>query len=119
MEVLFVDGRSLGHLVDRTHRDLSAEEVGRISSTYATWRTADTFVDVPGFARSATIAEIASHAYVLSPARYVAAATPDAGDERPIDDQIEELKSLLEGQFEEAARLQQTILEGLSRVDRG
>jgi type I restriction enzyme M protein len=118
-EVLFVDGRSLGHLVDRTHRDLSAEEIGRISSTYATWRTADTFVDVPGFAKSATIAEIASHAYVLSPARYVAAATPDAGDERPIDDQIEELKSLLEGQFEEAARLQQTILEGLLRVDRG
>ena len=37
-EVLFIDARKLGQLVDRTHRELTNAEVTRIASTYHAWR---------------------------------------------------------------------------------
>ena len=33
-QTLFIDARKFGQLVDRTHRDLSDEEIGRIAKTY-------------------------------------------------------------------------------------
>ena len=37
-EVLFIDARKLGRMVDRTHRELTDEDVARIASTYHAWR---------------------------------------------------------------------------------
>ena len=66
-QILFIDSRKLGYLVDRTHRELSDEEIARISGTYHAWRGekgAGEYQDVAGFCKSATIEEIASHGYV-------------------------------------------------------
>ncbi len=66
-QILFIDSRKLGYLVDRTHRELSDEEIARISGTYHAWRgekDASEYQDVAGFCKSATIEEIASHGYV-------------------------------------------------------
>ena len=73
---LFIDARKLGTLVDRTHRELSDEEIARIAATYHAWRgeqDAGEYADIPGFCKSATTEEIASHGYVLTPGRYVGA----------------------------------------------
>jgi len=37
-QVLFIDARKLGQLVDRTHRELTDDEIARISRTYHAWR---------------------------------------------------------------------------------
>ena len=37
-EVLFIDARKLGRMVDRTHRELTDEDIGRIADTYHAWR---------------------------------------------------------------------------------
>ena len=37
-QVLFVDARKMGVLVDRVHRDLTEEDVGRIAGAYHAWR---------------------------------------------------------------------------------
>ena len=37
-EVLFIDARKLGRMVDRTHRELTHEDVARIADTYHAWR---------------------------------------------------------------------------------
>ena len=37
-ETLFIDARKLGRMVDRTHRDLTDEEIARIAGTYHAWR---------------------------------------------------------------------------------
>ena len=38
-EILFIDARKLGRMVDRTHRELTDEDVTRIANTYHAWRT--------------------------------------------------------------------------------
>ena len=37
-EVLFIDARQLGRMVDRTHRELTDEDIARIADTYHAWR---------------------------------------------------------------------------------
>jgi len=69
---LFIDGRRMGHLVDRVHAELSADERTLISSTYHAWRaSADHYVDSPGFAFSATTNDVEQHRFALVPGRYV------------------------------------------------
>ena len=72
-EVLFIETRKLGMLVDRTRKEFSDEDVAKISSTYHAWREGRGYEDVPGFCKAATRDEIASHSHVMSPSRYVGA----------------------------------------------
>ncbi|MBW2149483.1 MAG: N-6 DNA methylase [Deltaproteobacteria bacterium] len=68
-ETLFIDTRKLGHLVDRTHREFSQEEIARIAGIYHAWRGdkgAGGCADIPGFCKSAGTEEIAAHWYVRS-----------------------------------------------------
>lgn len=37
-EVLFIDARNLGRMTDRTHRELTDEDIQRIARTYHAWR---------------------------------------------------------------------------------
>lgn len=117
-EVLFIDARKLGHMVDRTRKELSNEDIVRIGRTYHAWRgeeDAGEYTDVLGFCKSATIEEIRSHGHVLTPGRYVGAA--DAEDEGvPFEERFSFLKSTLEDQFEESHRIETAIRKSLLRV---
>ena len=89
-ETLFIDARKMGHMLDRTRRDLSAEDIARIADTYHAWRggsDADEYEDVPGFCKSATLEEIRKHGHVLTPGRYVG-AEPQADDGVPFEDKM-------------------------------
>jgi len=75
-ETLFIDARKMGTLVDRVHRDLSDDEIAEIARTYHAWRgeaEAGDYEDKAGFCKSATLEEIKTHQYVLTPGRYVGA----------------------------------------------
>ena len=66
--MLFIDGRKLGRMVDRTHRELTDEDIARIASTYHAWRgeqDAGEYADVPGFCKSATLGEIRAPTLVV------------------------------------------------------
>jgi len=83
-EVLFIDARKLGHMVDRTHKALSDEEIARIAQTYHAWRgeeRVDEYTGVPGFRKAASLEEIKSHGHVLTPGRYVGAAAAAAEED--------------------------------------
>jgi len=118
-EVLFIDARKLGVMVDRTHRELADEDIARISATYHAWRAgpdAGAYADLPGFCASATAEQIADHRFVLTPGRYVGSEEAE-DDGEPIEEKIERLKRELYDAFEESDRLQGRVREALGRVD--
>ncbi|WP_233587351.1 N-6 DNA methylase [Corallococcus sp. CA049B] len=119
-ETLFIDARKLGRMIDRTHRELTDEDIARLAGTYHAWRGdrgADKYEDIPGFCKAARLEEISSHGFVLTPGRYVGAEDiPD--DDEPFPAQFRRLASILEAQFEEGARLEAAIRDNLRRLSR-
>jgi type I restriction enzyme M protein len=120
-EVLFIDARKLGTLVDRTHRELTEADIARIAGTYHAWRgdpDAGTYAEVPGFARAASIEEIAGHGYVLTPGRYVGAEDAEADDE-PFEEKFESLLGTLQTQMAEAAVVEAKVKASLEALSGG
>jgi len=114
-QTLFIDARKLGHLTDRTHRDLANEEIGRIARTYHAWRgerEVGEYENVPGFSKTTTAEEIAVHGYVLTPGRYVGVEEVGEDDEL-FDDKMKRLVVQLEEQFAESRRLEVRIRDNL------
>ncbi len=90
-EVLFIDVGKLGRMVDRTHRELTGEEIARIADTYHAWRTHETgYSDVPGFCKSAALDEVRKHGHVLTPGRYVG-VEPQEDDGEPFEEKMKRL----------------------------
>jgi type I restriction enzyme M protein len=116
--VLFIDARKLGRMVDRTHRELTDEEIARIADTYHAWRgekEAGEYKDVPGFCKSATLEDIRKHGYVLTPGRYVGAeAAEDDGE--PFEEKMKRLVAQLREQQTEALRLDAAIARNLQEL---
>jgi type I restriction enzyme M protein len=115
-ETLFIDARALGHMVDRAERALSDDDIARIADTFAAWRGIEgEYEDVPGFARSATTAEIKAAGYALTPGRYVGSA-PTEDDGEPLDEKVERLTKELLKAMDESARLDAVVREQLGRL---
>ena len=104
-EVLFIDARKLARMVDRTHRELTDENIARIADTYHSWQAEqddDGYADVPGFCKSAPLDEVRRHGHVLTPGRYVG-AEPQEDDGEPFEDKMKRLVVQLREQQAEAA----------------
>ena len=120
-EVLFIDARTLGRMVDRTHRELTEEDIARIADTYHAWRgeeEAGDYADVPGFCKAASLEEVRKHGHVLTPGRYVGAA-PQEEDREPFEDKMKRLVAQLRGQQDEAAELDAAIKANLALLGFG
>ena len=120
-ETLFIDARKLGHLRDRTHRELTDEEVARIAGAYHAWRGdsgAGKYEDVPGFCKSAKLNEIQQHGHVLTPGRYVGAEVVEDDDE-PFEEKMARLTALLKEQQAEAMKLDRLIIDNLKDLGNG
>ena len=125
-EILFIDARKLGRMVDRTHRELTDEDVARIAGVYHAWRgeraredeDGDGYADVPGFCKSAPLDEVRRHGHVLTPGRYVG-AEPQADDGEPFEAKMTRLVAELRAQQAEGARLDAAIAESLHRLGFG
>jgi type I restriction enzyme M protein len=123
-EVLFIDARKLGSLVDRTHRELNDEDVARIANTYHAWRANpvgaasaanQVYRDVPGFCKSATLEDVRKHGHVLTPGRYVGAEAQE-DDGEPFEEKMQRLVATLREQQREAARLEAAISANLKKM---
>jgi type I restriction enzyme M protein len=104
--------------VDRTHRDLSDDDIERITRAYHAWRgepKAGPNEDVPGFCKSATLEEISAHSHVPIPGRYVGSEALE-GDGESFEDKMARLTATLEEQFAESARLEARIKESFERL---
>ena len=120
-EVLFIDARKLGRMVDRTHRDLTEEDITRIADTYHAWRCEEGtagYADVPGFCKAATLEEVRKQDHVLTPGRYVGAEAQE-DDGEPFEDKMKRLVAQLREQQAEGARLDAAIAKNLRYLGYG
>ena len=117
-EVLFIDARRMGQMLDRTHRELPGDDIGRIARTYRAWRgdrKAGRYADTPGFCKSVAIEEIRKHDHVLTPGRYVG-VEPRSDDTEPFDEKMSRLARQWRSQQAEAVKLNLSIEENLKKV---
>jgi len=120
-QVLFIDARKLGPLVDRTHRELTDEDIARIADTYHAWRgekDAGAYEDVPGFCKSAALDEVRKHGHVLTPGRYVGAEAQE-DDGEPFEEKMKRLTATLREQQAEAVKLDAAIAANLRELGYG
>ena len=119
-EILFIDAGNLGRMVDRTHRELTEEDISRIAHTYHSWKGPDKeeYADVPGFCRSATLEEVRGHGYVLIPARYVG-VTLQEDDGELFGEKMARLTTLWRRHQAEARQLDTAIDENLTALGFG
>jgi len=117
-EVLFIDARKVGRMVSRKLRELSDADIERISATYHAWRNpGGEYADQPGFVRSVPTEEIADHAFVLNPGRYVGSeALEDDGE--PAHEKIERLTAELLDEFERGRELTDAVRQRLGDLQR-
>lgn len=114
-EILFIDARNLGHLINRRTKVLSDEDIKLITDTYHNWRNKDgEYEDVAGFCASVPLEKVAELDYVLTPGRYVGLA--DDEDEFDFKERFTSLKAEFEAQLAEEAKLNQAIAENLAKV---
>jgi len=114
-EILFIDARNLGHLINRRTRELSQEDIDNITSTYHNWRNlGGKYEDIAGFCSSAPISKVAELDYVLTPGRYV--GLPDDEDDFDFAERFTSLKAELEAQLKEEAKLNGIISANLSKI---
>ncbi|MCO5230397.1 MAG: type I restriction-modification system subunit M [Chitinophagales bacterium] len=134
-EILFIDARNLGHLINRRTRELSQEDIDKITSTYHNWRNSPPlegagggkfpsnggvvedrggYEDIAGFCASTPISKVAELDYVLTPGRYV--GLPDEEDDFNFAERFAGLKAELEEQLKEEARLNEIIADNLKKI---
>jgi len=115
-EILFIDTRNLGHLINRRTREFSNEDITRIADTYHNWRNTDgEYEDMPGFCCSVSMEQVSEMDYVLTPGRYV--GLPKEEDDFDFAERFSELQKELFMQVEEENRLNVLIQENLSKVE--
>jgi type I restriction enzyme M protein len=114
-EILFIDARNMGHLINRRTRELSKEDIRQIADTYHNWRNPDgKYEDIKGFCKAATIDEVRKLDYVLTPGRYVGLAEEE--DDFDFNERFAALKAEFEQQLKEEAELNKRILENLGKI---
>jgi type I restriction enzyme M protein len=130
-ETLFIDARKMGQLVDRVHRELSDEDITKITGAYHAWRGGPhppppsptgrgggkvvAYKDIPGFCKAVTVDAIREHEYILTPGRYVGIEEKE-DDLEPFEEKMKRLTQELAEQFKEGEKLEERIKENLKGI---
>ena len=112
-EILFLDARDSGRLIDRGRRELEPDDIRTIADSVTRWRHRRSgCTDVPGLWRSVPLAEVREQGYDLAPGRYVGARQVAATDRV-----VRDIRRELAGLRREAAHLDAVLERQLNRID--
>lgn len=114
-EILFIDARNLGHLINRRTKEFTDEDINQIAGTYHNWRNPDgNYQDVAGFCKAESIERVKELEYTLTPGRYV--GLPDEEDDFDFAERFSSLKSEFQNQLSEEAQLNERINANLLKI---
>ena len=111
--ILFIDARNMGTLINRRTRELTPDDIAKIAGTYHSWKNGS-YQDIPGFCKSATIDEVRALDYVLTPGRFV--GLPEEEDDFNFEERVKTLTAELKQQMEESVKLDERIKENLAKL---
>ncbi len=115
-EILFIDASEIGYMADRTHREFSDDDIQKIAGTYHNWRNrGGSYEDVKGFCKSATLAELAKHNFVLTPGRYVG-IKDEIDDGIPFTKKMADFTKTLAEQMSEEKKMDEKIKKQLRNI---
>ena len=115
-EVLFIDVRNLGVMIDRRHRELTGEQIAKIAETYHAWRAKGSkYKDIAGFSKVAKLEEIQKHGHILTPGRYVGTEAQEE-DSEAFEEKMKRLTGELSVQFKKSAELEKEIRKNLNSL---
>jgi type I restriction enzyme M protein len=114
-ELLFIDARDMGKLINRRTRVLTEEDIKKIAETYHNWqKEKEKYQDIKGFCKSVSIAEVRELDYVLTPGRYVGLAETE--DDFDFNERFTKLKAEFMEHLKEEEKLNKLILENLEKI---
>ena len=112
---LFINASNMGTMVTRKLRELSKEDILKIADTYHNYQNDTNYEDEPGYCKKATLEEIKSNNYVLTPGRYVGIEEKE-NDDIPFEEKMIKLTQELSKQFEESHKLEEEIKKNLGVI---
>lgn len=113
-KTLFIDARKMGHMVDRKHRDFTAEDIKKLADTFEAFQNG-TLEDVKGFCAVATTQEIEKQDYILTPGRYVGIEEVE-DDGEPFEEKMARLTGELSTMFAKSRELEEEIRKKLGTL---
>lgn len=115
-EILFIDARNLGTMINRRNKELSDNDIRQIADLYHNWRNPNgNYQDVAGLCKSATIDEVKNNSWVLMPGRYVGTEEEEQ-DVVPFEERMQTLTTKLAEQFNSGDALEKIIRENLKNI---
>jgi len=117
-ETLFIDARNMGSMLDRTHKELTVDDIAEIARTYHAWRGEKKdgkYEDVAGYCKGVTIDDLKANDFVLTPGRYVGAAEIE-DDGVPFEEKMGVLTKTLYEQMDEGKKLDEVIRKNLGAL---
>jgi type I restriction enzyme M protein len=116
-KTLFVDARKMGTMVSRKDREMSVDDIAKISDAFAKFENGK-LKDVKGFCAAVTTKDIAKQDYILTPGRYVGIEEQEA-DTEPFDEKMTRLTGELAEQMSQSQKLNKAIWSNLKKLGFG
>ncbi len=114
-EVLFIDARNFGNLINRKIRVLNLDDINSISSIYHNWKSGNNYEDEKGFCKSVKLEEILSNNSILTPGVYVGIPNNEMKDEK-FEEKIKKMTQDYLNQSEKAKILTEQIKKILEEI---
>ncbi|MFA7082138.1 MAG: class I SAM-dependent DNA methyltransferase [Bacteroidales bacterium] len=113
-KTLFLDARNLGTMRTRKLRELTNEDIFKLSTSFDAFQNG-TLIEEKGFSSIATLSDITKQDYILTPGRYVG-IEDQAEDLEPFEEKMERLSSDLSNLFNQSHELEAKIREELEKI---
>jgi type I restriction enzyme M protein len=113
-KTLFIDARNMGIMVSRRLREMTDDDISRISDTFEAFGDG-ALQDEKGFCAVVTTQEIAKQDFILTPGRYVG-ITKQEDDGELFEEKMTRLTSELSDMFKRSHELEDEIRKRLGAI---